>query len=132
MSKEEEIEQCVKACSPDVIFHTNSTYPSPVSELNLSYITWLKEKYPHSFIGYSGHEYGLVPTFAAVVMGARYVERHITLDRTAWGSDQMASVEPAGLIKMTKAIRDIESAIGDGGPRTLLEGEKTKRTSLRK
>jgi N-acetylneuraminate synthase len=132
MSTEEEIERCVAACSPDVIFHTNSTYPSPVSELNLSYITWLKDKYPYSIIGYSGHEFGLVPTFAAVVMGAKYIERHITLDRTMWGSDQMASVEPAGLIKMIKAIRDIEASVGEGGPRVLLEGEKSKRQSLRK
>jgi N-acetylneuraminate synthase len=132
MSTEEEIEQCVEACSPDVIFHTNSTYPAPVSELNLSYITWLKEKYPHSIIGYSGHEYGLVPTFAAVVMGAEYIERHITLDRTMWGSDQMASVEPAGLIKMVKAIKDLKSSVGHGGPRELLESEKAKRQSLRK
>ena len=132
MSTEEEINACVESCSPDVIFHTNSTYPSPVSELNLSYITWLKDKYPHSVIGYSGHEYGLVPTFVSVVMGAKYVERHITLDRTLWGSDQMASVEPAGLIKMIKGIRDIEASIGTGGPRQLLEGEESKRKSLRK
>jgi N-acetylneuraminate synthase len=92
----------------------------------------LKEKYPHSIIGYSGHEYGLCPTFAAVVMGAKYIERHITLDRTMWGSDQMASVEPAGLIKMIKAIRDIEASIGEGGPRKLLDSEKAKRESLRK
>lgn len=132
MSTEEEIKRCVEACSPDVIFHTNSTYPSPVSELNLSYLHWLQRKYNKATIGYSGHEYGLVPTFAAVVMGAKYIERHITLDRTLWGSDQMASVEPAGLIKMVKAIRDIESSIGEGGPRQLLEGEKLKRESLRK
>ena len=132
MSTEEEVKACVETCSPDVIFHTNSTYPSPVSELNLSYITWLKEKYPYSTIGYSGHEYGLVPTFVAVVLGAGYVERHITLDRTMWGSDQMASVEPAGLIKMVKAIRDIESSVGEGGPRKLLDGEKAKKESLRK
>ena len=131
MSTEEEIEQCVKACSPDVIFHTNSTYPSPVRELNLSYITWLKKKYPRSIVGYSGHEYGLVPTFAAVVMGAKYIERHITLDRTMWGSDQMASVEPAGLIKMVKGIRDVESSVGEAGPRRLLNGEKAKRRALR-
>lgn len=131
MSTEEEIETCVESCSPDVIFHTNSTYPSLVSELNLSYISWLKDKYPHSIIGYSGHEYGLVPTFAAVVMGAKYIERHITLDRTMWGSDQMASVEPAGLIKMVKAIKDIESSLGDGGPRVPFGSEDSKRKSLR-
>ena len=122
MSTEKEIERCVEVCGPDVIFHTNSTYPSPVSELNLSYITWLKERYPYSIIGYSGHEYGLTTTFAAVAMGAKFIERHITLERTMWGSDQVASVEPAGLIKMVKGIRDIEKAIGKAGPRMLLSG----------
>lgn len=132
MSTEEEVQACVESCSPDVIFHTNSTYPSPVSELNLSYINWLKDKYPHSIIGYSGHEYGLVPTFAAVVMGAKYIERHITLDRTMWGSDQMSSVEPAGLIKLIKGIRDIESSLGTASPRKLLNSEKEKKRNLRK
>ena len=132
MSTEEEVEQCIDACNPDIIFHTNSTYPSPVNELNLKYIEWLISKYPDKIIGYSGHEYGLVPTFVAAVLGAQYVERHITLDRTMWGSDQMASVEPAGLIKMVKAIRDIEASLGEGGPRVLLESEKAKSLSLRK
>ena len=132
MSTEEEVEECVEACSPDVIFHTNSTYPCPVDQLNLNYINWLQNKYPEKVIGYSGHEYGLTTTFAAVAMGARFIERHITLERTMWGSDQVASVEPIGLIKIVKAIRDIEKALGEVGPRVLLEGEKSKRKSLRK
>ena len=77
-------------------------------ELNLKYIDTLKSKYPNKSIGYSGHEYGLVTTFAAVALGAEYVERHITLDRTMWGSDQVASIEPAGVMKLVKGIRDIE------------------------
>ena len=132
MSTEQEIENCISACSPDVIMHTNSTYPSPVSELNLKYINWLKEKYPHTEIGYSGHEYGLVTTFAAVALGCTWVERHLTLDRTMWGSDHLASVEPQGLIKLVKGIRDINSAMGTGGPRVCLASEMKKRESLRK
>lgn len=132
MSTEKEVEECIEACNPNIIFHTNSTYPSPVSELNLKYIQWLALKYPDKIIGYSGHEFGLVPTFVAVVLGAQYIERHITLDRTMWGSDQMSSVEPAGLIKMTKAIKDITVSIGELGPRTLLKSEKDKRETLRK
>ena len=81
--------------------HTNSTYPSPVSELNLNYINWLSNKWATD-IGYSGHEFGLVTTFAAVAMGATWVERHITLDRIMWGSDQLSSVEPGGLIMLVK------------------------------
>ena len=131
MSTEIEIEKCIKACNPDVIMHTNSTYPSPIEELNLSYIGWLRKKW-NIAVGYSGHEWGLVTTFAAATLGATWIERHITLDRTMWGSDQMSSVEPHGLIKLVKGIRDIERAMGTGGPRTCLGSEKEKRKSLRK
>jgi len=131
MSTEQEICQCITACRPDVIMHTNSTYPSPVDELNLSYIQWLANKWKDCEIGYSGHEYGLVTTFAAVVLGAKWIERHITADRTMWGSDQMSSVEPQGMIKLAKGIRDIEDALGKVGPRKLLKTEKIKRRSLR-
>ena len=131
MSTEEEIEQCVNACNPDVIMHTNSTYPCPVNEINLNYVHWLKNKWDAD-IGYSGHEYGLVTTFAAVAMGCNWVERHVTLDRTMWGSDQVASIEPQGLMKLAKGIRDIELSMGHSGPRICLGGEKAKRESLRK
>lgn len=130
MSTEEEIELAVKYSDADVIMHTNSTYPSPINELNLEYIHWLKQKYGKE-VGYSGHEYGLVTTFATIPMGVTWVERHITLDRTMWGSDQMASVEPSGLIKLVKGIRDIESAMGGNSDRVLLKSELSKRESLR-
>ncbi len=131
MSTEKEIEQAMEQGKPEVVMHTNSTYPSPIEELNLKYIHHLAEKYPDTQIGYSGHEYGLVPTFAAVAMGAEWVERHITLDRSMWGSDQLASIENIGLIKLVKGIRDIEKAEGDSGPRQLLDSELSKRKSLR-
>ena len=131
MSTEEEIEKNVDICSPDVIMHTNSSYPSKVEELNLNYIKWLAEKHPNAEIGYSGHEYGLVTTFAAVALGATWVERHITLDRGMWGSDHKSSIEPSGLIKLVKGIRDIEKSLGSGGPRQVLGSELEKRKSLR-
>ena len=131
MSDEQEIDQAVKAGDPDLIFHTNSTYPCPVNELNLNYIQWLRDKHPHREIGYSGHEYGLVPTFVASALGVTWIERHVTLDRLMWGSDHMASVEPGGLIKMTKGIRDIEKTFGESGPRVITAGEESKRKSLR-
>jgi len=131
MSEESEIVDCVGACNPDVIMHTNSSYPSPVSELNLNYITSLRENFPGRDIGYSGHEYGLVTTFASVAMGATWVERHVTLDRTMWGSDHLASVEPLGLLKLVKGIRDVELSLGDGGPRVCAGVELEKRKSLR-
>lgn len=130
MSEEQEIVDCMNACKPDVVMHTNSTYPAPVEELNLNYIHWLKQNW-NAEIGYSGHEYGLVTTFAAVAMGCTWVERHLTLDRTMWGSDHLASVEPQGMMKLVKGIRDIDRAMGDGGPRTCLGGELDKRKSLR-
>jgi N-acetylneuraminate synthase len=130
MSTEEEIEVAVKNSNPDVIMHTNSTYPSPINELNLEYIYWLKDKYGKE-VGYSGHEYGLVTTFATIPMGVTWVERHITLDRTMWGSDQMASVEPSGLIKLVKGIRDIEKSLGGNSERALLDSELNKLKSLR-
>jgi N-acetylneuraminate synthase len=132
MSTEEEVLKCIEVCNPDVVMHTNSTYPSQVSELNLGYINWLKEKYPNRSIGYSGHEFGLTTTIATVPMGIEWIERHITLDRTLWGSDQMASVEPQGLIKLVKGIRDIEKSMGGYGPREVIGGELEKMKSLRK
>ena len=133
MSTEEEIDRCIEVCNPEVIMHTNSTYPCPVEDLNLNYIHWLKQKHTDKEIGYSGHEYGLVSTFAAVAMGASWVERHVTLDRTMWGSDQSSSIEPSGLFKLVKGIRDIEQATKyPVGERKLFEKENEKKKSLRK
>ena len=132
MSTQEEIEECIRVCNPDVIMHTNSTYPCPVEDLNLNYIHYLKQFNPTKDIGYSGHEYGLVTTFASVAMGATWVERHVTLDRTMWGSDQQSSIEPSGLIKLVKGIRDIEKATyWKPQPRIQFEKESVKRKSLR-
>lgn len=134
MSTEEEVEQAVADTKPDVIMHTNSTYPCPVEDLNLRYIEHLKSKFgENAEIGWSGHEYGLVTTFASVAMGATWVERHVTLDRNMWGSDQKSSIEPSGLIKLVKGIRDIEKATQyEPGPRKQFAGESAKRESLRK
>jgi N-acetylneuraminate synthase len=133
MSTENEIRQCIDSCSPDVIMHTNSTYPCPVDELNLNYINWLKSWYPAKEIGYSGHEYGLVTTFATIPMGVTWIERHITLDRGMWGSDQASSIEPSGLFKLVKGIRDIEKALSlPMAPRVVFGKELEKQKSLRK
>lgn len=131
MSDEKQITKCVFDCKPDIVMHTNSTYPCPVEELNLRYIKYLRSNWADLKIGYSGHEYGLTTTFAAVAMGASWIERHITLDRTMWGSDHVASIEPAGLIKLVKGIRDIETSMGNGGPRVVTGGELEKLKTLR-
>jgi N-acetylneuraminate synthase len=133
MSTEEEIEECVKVCNPDVIMHTNSTYPCPEEDLNLRYIEWLKQKYPNKEIGYSGHEYRLQTTTAAVALGSTWVERHITLDRNMWGSDQKSSIEPAGLFHLMADIAAVEKAIQfPPQKRKQFKGENSKRESLRK
>jgi YrbI family 3-deoxy-D-manno-octulosonate 8-phosphate phosphatase len=97
-----------------IICHATSTYPAPVDELGLGVIETLRQAFPGVPIGYSGHEVGLSTTVAAVALGARLIERHITLDRSMWGSDQAASVEPAGMIRLVRDIRTVEQAIGDG------------------
>ena len=109
------IENAVNVLGTDdlIIMHCTSTYPSKPEELNLKGVLTLKEKY-NLPIGYSGHEVGLYTTFAAVVLGATIVERHITLDRSMWGTDQSASVEPKGLKMLIDNIRNWEIAKGDG------------------
>ncbi len=133
MSTEEEIEKVIEESKPDVVMHTCSTYPSPMEELNLQYITHLKNKWDGKEIGYSGHEFGLVSTFATVALGVKWIERHITMDRDMWGSDHKASVEPIGLFKLVKGVRDLEKALYfPPQDRLLFESEKSKRESLRK
>jgi YrbI family 3-deoxy-D-manno-octulosonate 8-phosphate phosphatase len=99
---------------PLFLAHSTSAYPCPPQELNLKMIQTLEEKYAGIPIGYSGHETGLATTVAAVAMGATFVERHFTLDRAMWGSDHAASVEPQGLQRLVRDIRDAETAAGDG------------------
>jgi len=96
-----------------VIMHCTSTYPSKLEELNLKGIETLQKSF-NVPVGYSGHEVGLYTTFAAAVLGACIVERHITLDRAMWGSDQAASVEPQGMKRLVADIRTWEAAKGDG------------------
>jgi N-acetylneuraminate synthase len=132
MSTMEEIEHAVSLFDPAklVILHATSTYPCKPEELNLSLIPKLKEKFD-SPIGYSGHEVGLQTTVAAVTLGACLVERHITLDRAMWGSDQAASVEPFGFHRLVRDIRVIEQALGDGVKR-VYESEMPIRKKLRR
>ncbi len=116
MSTIEEVEEAVKLLGTEnlLIAQSTSTYPCKLEELNLRVIQTYKEKFPGVPIGYSGHETGLAPTLAAVALGATFVERHITLDRAMWGTDQAASVEIGGMFRLVKDIRDIEKALGDG------------------
>lgn len=116
MSTPKQIRHAVEVLGSDNILlcHATSTYPAKAEELNLRVINTLMQEYPNVPIGYSGHETGLQTTLAAVALGAAFVERHITLDRAMWGSDQAASVEPGGLQRLVRDIRTIEAALGDG------------------
>ena len=136
MSTIEEIDDAVNAIkeindSADyAVLHCNSTYPAPNDELNLRCIETLKSKYQCE-VGYSGHEFGLTTTIASVCLGATIIERHITLDRTMWGTDQMCSVEPQGLIKLVRGIKELNNALGDG-VKVVTATEKPIREKLRK
>lgn len=133
MSTNEEIAASIEAVGREdlLIAHATSSYPCPNEHLNLMMIHTLKQQYPDCPIGYSGHEVGLAPTWAAVTLGATFIERHITLDRAMWGSDQSASVEIGGLLRLVSNIRDIERALGDGVKR-IYEGELASRKKLRR
>jgi N-acetylneuraminate synthase len=118
MSSLAQIDAAVKLLGTErlLLAHATSTYPCPKEELNLRMISTLRERFACP-IGYSGHEVGLATTIAAVALGACFVERHITLDRAMWGSDQAASIEPQGLKRLVKDIRSVEIALGDGEKR---------------
>lgn len=133
MSTMEEIESAVLSIGLGrlLVAHATSTYPCAAAELNLRMIETLKRKYPITPIGYSGHEPGLAPTVAAVAMGACFVERHVTLDRSLWGSDQAASVEMVGLERLVRDIRTVEHALGDGVKR-VYASELSSRKKLRR
>lgn len=115
MSTMEQIRHAVSIVGEDdlVLYHCTSTYPSNANETNLKVIESFKKEFSCP-IGYSGHERGLTPSIVAVALGANSVERHITNDRTNWGSDQAASLETSGLYHMVRDIRQVPILIGDG------------------
>lgn len=132
MSTADQIVEAVEVVGLDdlVVMHATSTYPCDPMELNLKMIPTLKEQYSCP-IGYSGHEVGLITSVVAMSMGACVVERHFTLDRSMWGSDQSASVEPGGFRKLVKYIRVTEMALGDGVKR-IYDSEKSSMKKLRR
>jgi N-acetylneuraminate synthase len=132
MSTFEQIRESVALLGSDnlVITHATSTYPCEPEELNLKMIETLRNEFSCP-VGYSGHEVGLIPSVIAVAFGACMVERHITLDRAMWGSDQAASVEPSGFERLVKYIRVTEQAVGDGVKR-VYESEMSSLKKLRR
>ena len=133
MSTTEEIDAAVQVVGTEhlLLMHATSTYPMEPGEANLRMIPALRDRYPGVPVGYSGHERGLQISLAAVALGAVAVERHITLDRTMWGSDHAASLEPTGLQHLVRDIRVIEAALGDGVKR-VYPGELAPMAKLRR
>ena len=132
MSTMEEIRHAVNLLGEEnlVIDHCTSTYPSSHNEINLRVIETFRKEFKCP-IGYSGHEKGLLPSILSVELGANSVERHITTDRTLWGSDQAASLEPEGLRRMVRDIREVHKVLGDG-IKVVYESEIPVKNKLRK
>ena len=118
MSTLEQIKHAVEVLGEDdlILYHCTSTYPTVNEEINLRVITKLRELYSCP-VGFSGHEKGILPTILSAMLGANAVERHITIDRTLWGSDQAASLEYNGLSRVVRDIRQIKTLLGDGEKR---------------
>ena len=133
MSTMEQIRKAVEVANDGELglMHSTSAYPCEPDELNLRMVETLRKEFPNTPIGYSGHEVGLVPSTTAVALGACMVERHLTLDRAMWGSDQAASVEPGGFRKLVKYIRVTEAALGDG-VKKVYDSEKDVMKKLRR
>jgi N-acetylneuraminate synthase len=133
MSTPKQIRHAVEVLGSEniVLCHATSTYPAKPTELNLRMIHTLQSEFPNVPIGYSGHETGLQTTLAAVALGAVFVERHITLDRAMWGSDQAASVEPPGLQRLVRDVRIISESLGDG-VKKIYDGERAAMKKLRR
>ncbi|WP_029153133.1 N-acetylneuraminate synthase family protein [Microbacterium gubbeenense] len=133
MSTMDEIDRAVETLGTNnlVILHATSTYPMEPEEANMRMIPVLRDRFAGVPVGYSGHERGLQISLAAVAMGAVAVERHITLDRTMWGSDHAASLEPGGFATLVRDIRIIEAARGDG-VKKVFPGEEAPKAKLRR
>lgn len=133
MSTMEQIRKAVGVAGEENLglMHSTSAYPCEPDELNLRMVETLRGEFPNIPIGYSGHEVGLVPSTIAVALGACLVERHLTLDRAMWGSDQAASVEPGGFRKLVKYIRVTEQALGDG-VKKVYDSERSVMKKLRR
>ena len=112
------------------VLHCNSTYPAPIDQLNLKCINTMRATFPESNIGYSGHEYGLQPTISTIALGSKIIERHVTLDKNMWGTDQGCSLEPHAMFKLVRSIRELEKALGSS-EKLITQDEHDKMKSLR-
>ncbi len=132
MSTMEEIRHAVKLLGEEnlILYHCTSTYPTEHNEINLKVTEELRREF-NCPVGYSGHEKGVLPSVLSVQLGANSVERHITIDRTLWGSDQAASLEPEGLRRMVRDIREVKTILGNG-KKVVYDSEIPVKKKLRK
>ena len=134
MSTVEEIDKAVnlakKYGKPPVVMHCNSSYPTPHDEINLNIIPFLAGRYPDCIIGYSGHEKGLEPTVIAIALGAKVIERHITLSHDMWGTDQESSLEVLAMDMLKKRSKDVSAILGSY-KKTITKSEIPIRSKLR-
>ncbi len=126
---DDQVNNVLKHTDTLVLMHTNSSYPQPINELDLALIPLLAERYD-CVIGYSGHEQDLEPSVVAAVLGAKVIERHITLSHDMWGTDQKASLEVVAMDMLYKRIKNINIMMGSG-EKTVTKSEVAVRKKLR-
>lgn len=135
MSDEKDIFEAVKISKPDVIMHSVAIYPTPVDKVNIGYITWLIENYKNKnlckYVGYSGHDDSIIPSLVAVLYGAEWLEKHVTLSKHMFGSDQSISLQPDDMIQYVKLIKSICEIKKGNNERIILEDEMIKLKQLR-
>jgi len=132
MSTQEEIDKAVEIAKPDIIMHSVSIYPTQIKDLNFNYIASLIKKYPEKEIGYSGHEIGIDFIPYTIGLGVTWIEKHITISKNLWGSDQQISIEPEEMFKMARIIRNIQLSSGCMENRYILPDEEGTKQKLRK
>ena len=132
MSTQKEVDEAINFLSSSklAVLHCVSTYPTPTSELNLNVIKTFQSKYPNLIIGYSGHEYDLEPSVIAVALGAKIIERHVTLDHGMWGTDQKSSLEVHAMDLLRKRIENINCILGNT-EKKITDSEKDVMEKLR-
>lgn len=132
MSNEKEIDKAIQYGDPDIIFHSVASYPTEPEDIHLEYICSLQSKYPGKEIGYSGHELGIDLALLSIPFGVKWIEKHITLDKEMWGSDQKISIEPKELFELSEKVKVAEKCFSDmNDKRRVLDCEKEKRKQLR-
>jgi len=133
MSTQSQIDEAVDILNPDVIMHSVSSYPTKPEEININYIKYLKDNFENiNSVGYSGHEKDVINSAASVLIGSDWIERHVTIDNSLWGSDQSMSLQPKEFYELIENVKLVEKAKNGYERRKILESEIKKKKDLRK